>query len=65
MIDHAAYYKKKYELYEKKFINELKYSESLKVKLSIEVTQRKLYELECTRLTEKLNKNIFKRLFNL
>ncbi len=69
MTTEAEYYKKQYERYEKKFVKEIEYSESLKTKLALEEIQRKLYELECVRLTEKLdeklNKSFFKRLFNL
>jgi hypothetical protein len=58
------FYKKQAKMFETRLLKEIEYSESLKTKLALEETQRKLYELECTRLTEKLNKNFFKRLFD-
>jgi hypothetical protein len=64
MSNEENFYKRKAKLFETRLLKEIEYSESLKTKLALEETQRKLYELECTRLTEKLNRNFFKRLFD-
>jgi hypothetical protein len=64
MNNKEEFYKKQAKMFETRLLKEIEYSESLKTKLVLEETQRKLYELECTRLTEKLNRNFFKRLFD-
>ena len=63
MNNEENFYKRQAKLFETRLLKEIEYSESLKTRLALEETQRKLYELECTRLGEKLNKSFFKRLF--
>lgn len=58
------FYKKQLKIFQTRLCKELEYSENLKREYILEKIQRKLYEDECERLKEKLNKSFFKRLFD-